>query len=288
MIEVLKMTAIKKAIIPAAGFGTRLLPATKSQPKEMLIVYDKPVIQYVVEEIVNSGIDDILIITGRGKRAIEDHFDNSPEIEIALKNGGKEKELKQVREISDLATIHYIRQKEQKGLGDAVSYAETFAGGEPFALLLGDTITVPSCTTQLLEAFDKYNNSVVAVERVQREKISIYGIVDADADFRIRGLVEKPRPENAPSNLAILGRYVFTPDIFDCIKETAPGYGGEIQLTDAMKAMLGKHRIHAVEYKGKRYDIGSRLDLLKSSMEFALNSDDDGNETREYLKQLKI
>ncbi len=281
-----KEMKVKKAIIPAAGFGTRLLPATKSQPKEMLIVYDKPVIQHVVEEIVSSGIDDILIITGRGKRAIEDHFDNNPEIEMILKNSGKEKELKQIQEISDLATIHYIRQKEQKGLGNAVSYAETFAGGEPFALLLGDTITVPSCTTQLLEAFDKYNNSLVAVERVPREKISRYGIVDAGADCRIMGLVEKPRPENAPSNLAILGRYIFTPEIFDCIKETAPGYGGEIQLTDAMKSMLGKQRIHAIEYRGKRYDIGSRLDLLKSSVEFAMNSND-GNETREYLKQLK-
>lgn len=274
-----------KAIIPAAGFGTRLLPATKSQPKEMLIVYDKPVIQHVVEEVVSSGIGDILIITGRGKRAIEDHFDNNPEIEMVLRNSGKEKELKQIQEISDLATIHYIRQKEQKGLGDAVSYAKTFAGGEPFALLLGDTITVPSCTTQLLEAFNKYKNSVVAVEKVPKEKISRYGIVDADADCRIRSLVEKPRPENAPSNLAILGRYVFTPEIFDCIKETAPGYGGEIQLTDAMKLLLKKQNIHILEYMGKRYDIGNTIDLLKGSLDFALKSEK-GNELIEHIKQI--
>ncbi len=228
-----------------------------------------------------------MIIPGRGKHAIEDHFDKTPEIEMVLKNNGKEKELKQIQEISDMSAIHFIRQKEQKGLGDAVYCARNFVGSEPFALLLGDTITVPSCTKQMLDAFDRYKTSVIAVEKVPKEKISRYGIVDADADCRIRGLVEKPRPENAPSNLAIIGRYMLTTEIFDCIKETKPGYGGENQLTDALKILLKEQDMHAVEYKGKRYDIGNRVDLLKSSIEITMESED-GNELKEYLRQLNI
>ncbi|TRZ54035.1 UTP--glucose-1-phosphate uridylyltransferase [archaeon] len=276
-----------KAVIPAAGLGTRFGAATKAQPKEMLPVWGKPIIQYVVEEAAISGIENILIITNGRKRAIEDHFDRNFELEIALEKSGKMKELKMVREISDMARITYVRQQEQKGLGDAVSYAEAFVGNEPFALLLGDTITVPSCTEQLLRGFENHGKSIVAVERVPREKISRYGIVDAYQDGRIRSLVEKPKPEDAPSNLAILGRYILEPDIFDCIKETAPGYGGEIQLTDAMKILLKKRDIYASEYKGKRYDIGNNTDLLKSSIELAL-AGEQGEELKKYLRGLSF
>lgn len=274
-----------KAVIPAAGLGTRFGAATKAQPKEMLVAYDKPVIQYVVEEVVKSGIDDIIIISGRKKRSIEDHFDKDVELEMILKNNGKEKELKQIQEISEMAKIVYVRQKEQKGLGDAVYYAKSFIGNEPFSLLLGDTITIPSCTKQLLDAFYEHKSSVIAVEKVPREQVSKYGIVEIDSDYKIKGLVEKPKPESAPSDLAILGRYILTPEVFDCIKKTKAGYGGEIQLTDALQLLLKKQDIYALEYVGRRHDIGNIDDLVKTSIEFALNGEH-AAEMESYLKDV--
>ena len=229
-----------KAVIPAAGFGTRFLPATKAQPKEMLPVFDKPTIQYVIEEAVASGIDDILIVTGKNKRSIEDHFDKSFELEHSLKEKGKLNELRRIQDITDLADITYVRQKEQKGLGDAIYCARKHIGGEPFAVMLGDTITkgdVP-CTKQLIDVYKKYNSSAIAVERVPDEKVERYGIIDGrpveDTVYKIDKLVEKPALKDAPTNLAIMGRYFLTPDIFEHIENTEPGVGGEIQLTDAL------------------------------------------------------
>lgn len=282
---------VKKAIIPAAGLGTRFLPATKAQPKEMLPVYDTPTIQYVVEEAVASGIEDLLIVTGRGKRAIEDHFDRSIELELALSNSGKREYLKQIRNISEMASIHFIRQKEQRGLGDAVYCARRFVGSEPFAVLLGDTITLDGmpCTKQLCEMFEKYKASIIAVEHVPKEKISSYGIVKAKPINKvhlIEDLVEKPKPEKAPSNLGILGRYVLTPEIFECIERAKPGVGGEVQLTDALRLLLRKQKIYAYEFKGRRYDIGNKLDWLKSSIEIALESKEVGEELRKFLREV--
>ncbi|MGZ7109026.1 MAG: UTP--glucose-1-phosphate uridylyltransferase GalU, partial [Methanobacterium sp.] len=230
-----------KAVIPAAGLGTRFLPATKAQPKEMLPVFNKPTIQYVVEEAVASGIDDILIITGKGKRSIEDHFDKAFELEYFLKNGGKMDYLKEVESISELADIYYVRQKQQKGLGDAISCAKKHIDGDPFAVLLGDTIAqskIP-CTKQLIDVYDKYRSTVIAIEVVPDERVERYGIIDGtkidDSLYRINDLVEKPKFEDAPSNLGILGRYILTPEIFDFIVEVPPGVGGEVQLTDALR-----------------------------------------------------
>ncbi len=268
-----------KAVIPAAGLGTRFLPITKAQPKEMLPVFDKPTIQYVVEEVVASGIDNILIITGRGKRAIEDHFDKSTELEMVLKNSAKEEYLRQMEEISDLADIHYVRQKEQRGLGDAIYCARKIAGYESLAVVLGDTIAITEdeCTRQLMNIFEEYNSSVIAVEKVARDKLESYGIIKCtpiDSIYEVEDLVEKPKPEDAPSDLGIIGRYVLTPEIFDAMKRVAPGVGGEIQLTDALKLLLNDQKIYASEFEGKRYDIGNKLDWLKSSIEFALQNDD--------------
>ncbi len=280
-----------KAVIPAAGFGTRFLPATKAQPKEMLPVYDKPTIQYVVEEAVASGIDDILIITGRNKRAIEDHFDRTLELESALKNSGKDRYLKQIVDISDLANIYFIRQKEQRGLGDAILCAKNFVGGEAFAVLLGDTITIgsPPCTKQLMDIYDDRKGTVIAVEKVAPEKIPHYGIIKGrktDSTYEIDDLVEKPSPEEAPSDLGIIGRYVLTPQIFDHLECVSPGFGNEIQLTDALKLLRDEQAIFAYEFKGKRYDIGTKLDWLKSSLEIALGNDEIKDELTEYLKNL--
>ncbi|MEE8358144.1 MAG: UTP--glucose-1-phosphate uridylyltransferase GalU [Candidatus Hydrothermarchaeales archaeon] len=277
-----------KAVIPAAGLGTRFLPITKAQPKEMLPVFDKPTIQYVVEEVVASGIDNILIITGRGKRAIEDHFDKSTELEMVLKNSAKEEYLRQMEEISDLADIHYVRQKEQRGLGDAIYCARKFVGDESFAVLLGDTITINDvpCTKQLMNIFEEYNSSVIAVEKVARDKIESYGIIRCtpiNSIYEVKDLVEKPKPEDAPSDLGIIGRYVLTPEIFDAMERVAPGVGGEIQLTDALKLLLNDQKIYASEFEGKRYDIGTKLDWLKSSIEFALQNDDVKEDLIEYL-----
>lgn len=270
-----------KAVIPAAGLGTRFLPATKAQPKEMLPVYDKPTIQYVVEEAVESGVDDILIITGKGKRPIEDHFDRSFELEHHLKTKGKEDFLKEVESISNLADIHFIRQKKQKGLGDAIYCAKKHVGDEPFVVMLGDTITKGStpCTKQLIEVYKKYGKSAIAVEEVPEDKIERYGIIGGDevedGVININKLVEKPPLSVAPSNLAIMGRYFLTPDIFDHIENVKPGYGGEIQLTDALAKL---DAIYGKIFVGESYDIGNRIDWLKTSLKFAMD-DEESRET---------
>ena len=276
-----------KAVIPAAGLGTRFLPATKAQPKEMLPVYDKPTIQYVIEESVNSGVDDILIVTGKGKRSIEDHFDRSFELEHHLKTKGKEEYLKEIEYISDLADIHFIRQKKQKGLGDAIYCAKKHVGNDPFVVMLGDTITkdtVP-CTKQLIDIYEKYGKSVIALEEVPDEKVERYGIIGGEEIepniYQIDKLVEKPPLRVAPSNLAIMGRYVLTPDIFDCIENVEPGYGGEIQLTDALSKL---DEIYGQVFKGKSYDIGNRIDWLKTSLRFALEDEKAKDEILNFIK----
>lgn len=276
-----------KAIIPAAGFGTRFLPATKAQPKEMLPVYDKPTIQYVVEEAITSGIDDIIIITGRNKRSIEDHFDKSYELEYTLQKAGKDRELKEIRKITDLADICYVRQKEQNGLGDAIKCGQRHIGDEPFAVLLGDSITKgpTPCTKQLIEVYEKYNSSAISLEEVPLDKVERYGIIsgcEVENDiYKISELVEKPPKEKAPSNLAIMGRYVLTPDIFDKIDETEAGVGGEIQLTDALQKL---DSIYGVTFEGKTYDIGNRLEWLKTSIEFALDDEEFKNNLVGYIE----
>jgi UTP--glucose-1-phosphate uridylyltransferase len=285
-----------KAVIPAAGLGTRFLPATKSQPKEMLPVVDKPAIQYVVEEAAASGIDDILIITGRGKRAIEDHFDRALELEQYLARRGSKKQLEALDAISELADrtqIHYIRQKDQKGLGDAVLCARKHVGSEPFAVLLGDDIIdgPRPCILQLLDVFRKERCSVIALEKVPRRRIGSYGVVEARRTGRgglheISGLVEKPEPSKAPSDLAIMGRYVLTPAIFECLERTGPGKGGEVQLTDALQLLLGRERILGLEFIGQRYDIGDKLDWLKATVELALKRKDLGPQLEEHIATL--
>ncbi len=278
-----------KAVIPAAGLGTRFLPATKAQPKEMLPVFNKPTIQYVVEEAVASGIDDILIITGKGKRSIEDHFDRAFELEYFLKNGGKTDYLKEVEYISELADIYYVRQKKQRGLGDAIACAKKHVDGDPFAVLLGDTIAqskVP-CTKQLMNVYDKYNSSVIAIEEVPDEKVERYGIIEGskidNSLYKIEDLVEKPKLEDAPSNLGIIGRYLLTPDIFDYIDEVEPGVGGEIQLTDALRHL---DKSYGWIFNGKLHDIGNTVDWLKSSIEIAMENEDVKKELIEHLSNL--
>ena len=278
-----------KAVIPAAGLGTRFLPATKAQPKEMLPVFNKPTIQYVVEEAVSSGIEDILIITGKGKRSIEDHFDRSFELEYSLQNSGKKESLQEIEAISEMADIYYVRQKKQKGLGDAISTAKNHIDGEPFAVLLGDTITqsrIP-CTKQLMDTFHKHGASTIAIERVPDEKVERYGIIKgkqiSENVYRIEDMVEKPSLESAPSNLAITGRYILVPEIFDHIKNVEPGVGGEIQLTDAMR-LLGE--VYGYVFEGKIYDIGNTVEWLKSSIEIALTDANVKGELEQYLKEL--
>ena len=285
---------VMKAVIPAAGLGTRFLPATKAQPKEMLPIVDKPAIQFVVEEAINSGIDDIIIITGRGKRAIEDHFDRSFELEYVLREKGKMDLLKQVVDISELADIHYLRQKEMKGLGHAIYCAKDHIGNEPFAVLLGDTIVdahVP-CTRQMMDHHHRLKGSIIAVEEVPLDKISAYGVVDPDpidaGVYRIKDLVEKPKPEDAPSNLGIIGRYILTPAIFDILKNTKPGKGGEIQLTDALRSLCQEEEMYACKFQGRLYDIGNKLDYLVASVEFGLSNKEIGGKFREYLKSLRL
>ena len=277
-----------KAVIPAAGLGTRFLPATKAQPKEMLPVYDKPTIQYVIEEAVESGVDDILIITGKGKRSIEDHFDRAFELEYILQEKGKFEYLEEVKEITDLADIHFIRQKKQKGLGDAIHWAKKHVGAEPFVVMLGDTITkaeVP-CTKQLIDLYVKYGKSAIAVEPVPDEKVERYGIIDGTEVeknvYKINRLVEKPALKDAPSNLAIMGRYVLTPDIFEHIENTEPGVGGEIQLTDALSKL---DSIYGKVFTGESYDIGNRIDWLKTSLKFAMNDPEAKDDILEFIKE---
>ena len=282
---------VKKAVIPAAGLGTRFLPATKSQPKEMLPIVDKPAIQYVVEHATRAGIQDILIITGRGKRTIEDHFDRSFELEYRLEQSGKYEELKEVREISEMASIHYIRQKEPLGLGAAIGMAEPHMNGEPFAVLLGDDI-IPedNLLREMLDVYDRYGRSVIAVKEVPRSDISLYGSVEPeyveDNLVRVVRIVEKPAPEEAPSNLAAIGYYVLTPEIFDALRETTPDKGGEVQLTDALNALAQQQAVYAYVFEGIRYDIGKKLDYLRATVEIAIDREDIGPEFRAILADL--
>jgi UTP--glucose-1-phosphate uridylyltransferase len=283
---------IRKAVIPAAGFGTRFLPATKAQPKEMLPIIDTPTIQYVVQEAVESGIEDILIITGRGKRSIEDHFDRNVELEQRIQEKEDDALYNQLRHIEDMANIHYIRQKELNGLGDAIYHAKDHCGNEPFAVLLGDTVidSVIPVTQQLIDAYEQYNQTVIAVEVVPRDKVSRYGIVGgvkiSDRIMQLNELVEKPAIDKSPSNLAIAGRYILTPEIFAAIEKTERGKGNEIQLTDAMRILLKHENIISTTIEGKRYDIGNKLDFLKTTVEFALKRKEFKEPFLAYLKEL--
>jgi len=282
---------IKKAVIPAAGLGTRFLPVTKSMPKEMLPIIDVPVIHYVVQEALASGIDDIIIITGRSKRAIEDYFDDSPELEMHLAKNPKNAELlSMVRDISSLADIHYVRQKEPLGLGDAVLRAEKHISGEPFTVLLGDDIiknTTP-CTRQLIDTYNRYRCSVLAVEEVSDAMVSSYGIIRGkpleDSLSLLEDIVEKPSLAEAPSRMGAIGRYVFTPEIFDCLHTTERGVGGEIQLTDAIRLLNGRQNIYAYEFSGRRYDTGDRMGYLEAIIDVALEQEDLREGLLEYMR----
>jgi UTP--glucose-1-phosphate uridylyltransferase len=288
---------VRKAVFPAAGWGTRFLPATKAQPKEMLPLVDKPVIQYAVEEAVAAGIEQVIIVTSSQKRAIEDHFDKSYELEALLEERGDIEMLRQIRHISDLAQVAYVRQKEQLGLGHAVLMAKELVGHEPFAVILSDDVVagdVP-CIGQLVRAYERTHGSVVAVMDVAQEETRRYGVIatdgpmpDDDRLYRVTGLVEKPDPEHAPSNLAIIGRYVLTPKIFDKLEQTPKGSGGEIQLTDAINALMTEQEVYGYAFEGVRYDAGTTMGWLKASVELALERPDLATEFREYLKQLEL
>ncbi|RJE91437.1 UTP--glucose-1-phosphate uridylyltransferase [Paenibacillus sp. 1011MAR3C5] len=280
---------VRKAIIPAAGLGTRFLPATKAMPKEMLPIVDKPTIQYIVEEAIESGIEDIIIVTGKGKRAIEDHFDNSMELEQILTAKSKFELLQEVRKSSDMVDIHYIRQKEPRGLGHAIWCARKFIGDEPFAVLLGDDIISAEkpCLKQMIEKYEQYGSSVIGVQRVPEEAVSRYGIVDGmvmEPSFhRINHLVEKPARDEAPSDMAIMGRYILTPEIFDILGRQEPGSGGEIQLTDAIGTLNRSRAVFAYEFEGKRYDVGEKMGFIQTTIEFALQRDDLRYDLLDYL-----
>ncbi len=291
-----KQQSVRKAVIPAAGMGTRFLPATKTMPKEMLPIIDKPVLQFVIEEAIDSGITDILVVTGRGKRAIEDHFDVHPGLEAFLRKTHKPELLDQIKPPANVA-IHYIRQKEQLGLGDAIRIGRHHVGHEPFAVLLGDTIIDPRPgekpgLRQLLDSYESKQASVVAVHRVPKEWVTRYGIVDGKPEqgnhdlVRLNRLVEKPAVDKAPSDLAIAGRYVFSPAIFECIDHTSKGVGGEIQLTDAMNMLAQREAMYALCWKAKRYDIGNRTEYARCFIDFALRRDDTGPAIREHLDNL--
>ncbi len=282
---------VRKAVIPAAGFGTRFLPETKAMPKEMLPIVDKPTIQYIVEEIQASGIEQILIISGHAKRAIENHFDSSPELEQHLYESGKMKLLKEIRKISDIK-IHYVRQKYMRGLGDAILCAKEFIDGEPFGVILGDDIVYTGngepALRQLMDQYDKTGGTVIGCQTVRPEQVSSYGIIDGVATddpnlLKVRDMVEKPNVEEAPSRFAALGRYVITPDVFDVLEQTKPGKGGEIQLTDALRVMAHNESVYAYNFSGKRYDTGDKLGYLKATVEFALRREDLGPAFKEYL-----
>ncbi len=283
---------IRKAVIPAAGFGTRFLPATKSQPKEMLPIVDTPVIQYVVEEAVAAGITDILMVIGKGKRAIEEHFDRSFQLEEQLRTQGRTKELEQIRRISEMADIHFVWQKEIKGLGDAVYCARHHINDEPFVVLLGDTVidaAVPAAR-QLLEVFETVHNPVVLLEEVDRARVSRYGVIDGRQTlpgiYEIQDFVEKPSMEEAPSNLVVAGRYIFTPDIFGYLEQTSPGKGGEIQITDAMRLMVKKRRMYGRKLQGRRCDVGDKEGFIRTNLEFALKDPDLAEPMKSYIKKL--
>jgi UTP--glucose-1-phosphate uridylyltransferase len=289
---------VRKAVIPAAGLGTRFLPATKSMPKEMLPIIDKPVLQYVIEEAADSGIEDILIITGRGKRAIENHFDDHPELETILRQSGREDWIPQLGDLNERCRIFYIRQRKQLGLGDAVSLARHHVGDEPFALLLGDTIIDPPPGArpglqQLIDAYAQRPAAVVAVHEVPPERINLYGVIDPAPEptgvsglSRVSQLVEKPARESAPSALAIAGRYILTPAIFDCLTRITPGVGGELQLTDAMNLLAREETLHALTWNARRYDIGDRVEYARCFIDFALRRDDTADAIRAHLKQV--
>jgi len=286
--------SVRKAVIPAAGLGTRFLPATKTMPKEMLPIVDKPVLQFVVEEAVASGIDDILIVTGRGKRAIEDHFDASVELEYYLADRGKMEELAQIKTISELASVFYVRQNEPRGLGHAILCAQPLVGQEPFAVFLGDDVVAARtpCMRQLLDVFERYRGPVIAVERVPPERIHRYGVIAGrllgDNVYEISDLVEKPTAAEAPSDLAIIGRYVLTPDIFPILAETGEDKSGEIQLTSGLRTLRARRPMYALAFEGKRYDTGDKLGFLKATIEFALARPDLADEFRAYLKSLSL
>ena len=291
------MAKIKKAVIPAAGFGTRFLPATKATPKEMLPIVDKPTIQYIVEEALASGIEEILIISGHAKRAIEDHFDSAPILEHELEEKGKDDLLAIVRETADI-NVHYIRQKKMRGLGDAILCAKSFMAGEPFAVLLGDDVVYTDeakgekpALKQLIDVYDAYGGSVLGCQQVAPEKVSAYGIVSGKEIagsklLKVSDMVEKPELDEAPSNIAVLGRYIVSPTIFELLEHTAPGKGGEIQLTDALKQLAGIEPVWAYCFDGKRYDVGDKLGFLKATVEFALRRSDLGGPFRAYLEEL--
>lgn len=283
---------IKKAIIPSAGLGTRFLPATKAQPKEMLPIIDKPTIQYIVEEAVSAGIEDILIITGRNKRAIEDHFDISYELEHELLKKSNICEFEQVRHISHMANIYYIRQKESKGLGHAINCGKSFIGNEPFAVLLGDDIVdskVP-CIKQLIDLYETYNSTILGVQKVPWDCVNKYGIIKGEKMYekfyKVSDFVEKPQKEQSPSDIAVLGRYILTPEIFDILDNTSVGVGGEIQLTDAIRELSKSQDLYAYVFDGKRYDIGDKLGFLKANIEFALKRPELNSQLKDYLNSL--
>ena len=283
---------IRKAVIPAAGLGTRFLPATKAQPKEMLPVVDKPTLQYIIEEVVGSGITEILIITGRNKSPIEDHFDRSVELELELERKGQLALLAEVKAIADLAEIHYIRQKEPRGLGHAIACARSFVGQEPFAVLLGDDLVHARkpCLKQLLEAHERYQGTILGVQEVAREAVSRYGIVDgekvAQGVYRVKQLVEKPDPEEAPSRLAILGRYIISPAVFEILERAGPGKGGELPLTDALDELAREEAVYAYIFEGRRYDVGNKQGFLEATVEYALRREELREQFLSYLRKV--
>ena len=283
---------VRKAIIPAAGLGTRFLPATKAQAKEMLPIVDKPTLQYIIEEAIESGIEEILIVTGRSKKSIEDHFDRSVELELELEQKGKTEMLEMVQDISNMVNIHYIRQKEPKGLGHAVHCAKSFIGNEPFAVLLGDDIVDAEtpCLKQMIDAYDEYKTSILGVQEVAKENVDKYGILDVkyieDRVYKVKDMVEKPSVDDAPSNIAILGRYIITPAIFNILENQEPGKGGEIQLTDALKTLGKQEAIYAYNFEGRRYDVGDKLGFLEATIDFALKRDNLRDDLLNYMRKI--
>ncbi len=283
---------VKKAVIPAAGLGTRFLPATKAQPKEMLPIIDTPTIQYVVQEAIDSGIEDILIISGKGKRAIEDHFDRNFELELALESDDNKNLYNEIRRIGEMANIHFIRQKQLRGLGDAIYYARQHVGNEPFAVLLGDTTvrSVIPVTRQLIDIYEQYHSTVVAVEAVPEDIVDRYGIIDgspvSDTLWQLTRMVEKPEVGKSPSNLAVAGRYILTPEIFTVLEQTKPGKNDEVQLTDAMHTLLKRENIYAHILQGKRYDIGNKLEYLKTVVEYGLHRKEFSEDFMDFLKDV--
>ena len=280
------MMNVRKAIIPAAGLGTRFLPATKAQPKEMLPIVDKPTIQYIIEEAVEAGIQDIIVVTGRNKRSIEDHFDRSIELELELEKGDKQEMLEMVRGISEMANIHYIRQKEPRGLGHAILAAQHFIGDEPFAVV----ISKQPCLGQMLDVFKEYQTSILGVQTVAHEVVNKYGIIAGkqvdERVYKVNDMVEKPSVEEAPSNVAVLGRYIITPEIFHFLETQDVGKGGEIQLTDALKRLAKEQAMYAYDFKGHRYDVGSKVGFIQANIEFALRRGELREEMEEYLSRL--